>query len=198
MELKFKSESERKIVQEEAAKLGITLEEYFLKRRKLEIGLTDWERRLAQKQNWREKRHRYMRAIRRFHDSTRGKEFHKKLARFLATRDTSSKLAYYQSALDKEKFFESIDFNSLDEKRELLIAFSSLLTHALIEERYYAPLQESVDYKLFLATVIVETLDTFYKLVTGKDEEVDWEFWCDLFRGEVNEGSEKTDEAIAT
>lgn len=198
MELKFKSESERKIVQEEASRLGITLEEYFLRRRKLEIGLTDWERKLTQKQNWREKRHRYMRAIKRFHNSTRGKEFHKKLGRFLTTRDTSSKLAYYQSALDKEKFFESIDFNSLDEKRELLIAFSSLLTHALIEERYYAPLQESVDYRLFLATVIVETLDTFSKLVTGKEEEIDWEFWYDLFSSEMNEESKNVCEEPAT
>ncbi|MEM1672920.1 MAG: hypothetical protein QXT86_12800, partial [Archaeoglobaceae archaeon] len=73
MIVKFKREEDRYLLEKEAEKFGLSLEEQFLKRRKLEIGLTDWEKRLDQKQNWREKRFKYLRGIRKFHRSTRGK-----------------------------------------------------------------------------------------------------------------------------
>lgn len=178
MIVKFKREEDRYLLEKEAEKFGLSLEEQFLKRRKLEIGLTDWERRLDQKQNWREKRFKYLRGIRKFHRSTRGKEFHRRLGRFLATRDTSSKLAYYQGEVEKERFFESLRFDKVDEYREFLISVLSALTHALIEERYFEPdLNEAVGYKLFLGVLLAEAFDVLKKICLGLDGEVDFEFW---------------------
>lgn len=188
--VKFKKESDRLFLEEEAKKSGVSLEEQFLKRRKLEIGLTDWERRLNQKQNWREKRFKYLQGIRKFHRSTKGKEFHRRLGRFLATRDTSSKLAYYQGIQDKERFLESLRFDKVDEYREFLISVLSALTHALIEERYFEPdLDEAVRYKMFLGILLAEGVDVLKKVCEGRDNEIDFEFWeyiCDLKR--IEEG----------
>lgn len=188
--MKIKDVEHLKMIETVIQNCGQTMEEYFLNRRKLEIGLADWERSQRQKQNWRENRWKYLHGIRKFHRSTKGKEFHNTLSRFLASRDTVSKLAYYQSMKDRERgevmennvsgsnVFDRVNFVDLEEYREFLIGITSAVTHALIEERYYEPdINEAVEYKLFLAYLLERYCDTLNKLSCGRIDEIDWDFW---------------------
>lgn len=205
MLLKIRSEKHLGVLQECLQKAGFTsLEEFFLKRRRLEFALTDWERSQRQKQNWRENRWKYLKGIHKFHRSTRGKEFHNTLSRFLSSRDVASKLAYYQSAKDRERAltkvrecFDAVSFEKLDEYREFLIGITSAVTHALIEERYYEPdLNEAVEYKFFLAYLVDRYVDTLNKIIEGRDEEVDWEFWQKVAFVDVSSSQAKGDDVV--
>lgn len=189
--LKFKKEKDEELLKKELELLKVPIEEYVIKRRKLEVGLVDAERSRLQKQNWREKRWKYLKGIRKFHRSTKGKKFHRALGRFLATREFEGSLKNYQSERDSARkvdrgdrvgeWFEKVNLMGIEECREFLIGASSTLTHALIELRYYEPsMDESVGYKVFLSYLIDRYLDSLMKIVEGRVNEVDWGFWEEL------------------
>ena len=185
--MKFKSDIDEKIVREEAERLGVGIEEYFIKRRELEIGLADIERSNISKKNWREKRWKYLKGIRKFHRSTKGKEFHRNLGRFLSTREFEGDLKNYQTARDSDRKEECVDFRSVDENKELLIGLTSLVTHALIELRYYSGgINEGVEYLLLLNDILVKFKEDYEKIIMGRVEEVDFEFWKSLLE-EMND-----------
>jgi len=188
--MKFRNELEEKLIQNEARKAGINIEELFVKRRDIELGLTDFERSRRQKQNWWKNRWKYMKGIHRFHRSTAGKAFHRSLGRFLATREFEGTLASYQRLRDKEseekriresvisERFERIKMDKVNENLEFLIGASSAVTHALIEKRYFpVDLDEEVEYNQFLLYLFDRYLDSVEKILEGKEQEVDWEFW---------------------
>ncbi len=185
VEIKFKNEIEESILTEEAKRNNISLEELVLKKREIELGLTDFERSQMQKRRWQTDRWKYMKGIHRFHRSTAGKQFHRNLGNFLASRDLEGSLASYQRLRDERsiiparEYFSKFDFkNILGENREFIIAVSSAVTHALIEKRYISSnINEEVDYNIFLAYLMDRYLDTLQKLIEGKEAEIDFQFW---------------------
>jgi hypothetical protein len=166
--MKFRSEIDEKLAQLEFAESRFSsMEEFLKKRRELEIELTDWERSQAQKHNWRQHRWEYMKGIRKFHNSTQGKRFHRQLGRFLATRDFSD-LSYLKRASTTEKVIECVD---------LFVPLLSALTHALIEKRYYeSNLSEEVDYNVFLEELIREVRDALNWLLGEGEKDLNRDF----------------------
>jgi hypothetical protein len=175
--MKFKTLLDEQVFRSEWLRSGLSLDEFLVKRRELELGLVDWERSQRQKQNWRKYRWKYLRGIRNFHNSTVGKRFHRNLARFLATRETETLLRAYQREKEKERELRALNLRKVQENLEFLIAVLSAGVHALIEERYYwGSVDEAVDYKLFLEELlgkVKEVLDWLFDEVEG----VDWDFW---------------------
>ncbi len=120
------------------------LTEFITRRRALIPKLKDFRRSQGGKEAWRKNRAQYMKGIKRYHDSTQGKRFHRSLSRFLATRD-------FRSGDYKREGFESY---SLTDVYEVLKALASLKTHALIELDYYHGLDEEVDIHLLVEEVL--------------------------------------------
>jgi hypothetical protein len=166
--MKFRNEIDEKLAQLEFAESRFSsMEEFLKKRRELEIELTDWERSQAQKHNWRQHRWEYMKGIRKFHNSTQGKRFHRQLGRFLATRDFSD-VSYLKRASTTEKVIECVD---------LFVPLLSALTHALIEKRYYeSNLSEEVDYNVFLEELIREVRDALNWLLGEGEKDLNRDF----------------------
>jgi hypothetical protein len=175
--MKFKTLLDEQVFRTEWLRSGLSLDEFLVKRRELELGLVDWERSQKQKQNWRKYRWKYLKGIRDFHRSTAGKRFHRNLARFLATRETETLLRAYQREKEKERELRVLNLRKVLENLEFLIGVLSAGVHALIEERYYrASVEEGVDYKLFLEELlrrVKEVLEWVFDEVEG----IDWDFW---------------------
>ena len=153
--MKFKSKVDEEIFRQEFLRSGLSLEEFLIKRQELEFGLTDWERSQRQKHNWWKYRWKYLKGIRRFHNSTQGKRFHRNLGRFLATRDVETILKAWQREKGNERDERSLDLRKLSENLELAIALLSSAVHALIEKRYYdASIEEAVQYNIFLEELL--------------------------------------------
>lgn len=173
----FKSKIDEQIFQKEVEISGVGLEEYVLQRRKLELGLTDKERSRVQKGNWRKNKHKYLKAINKFHKSTEGKKFHKQLSRFVSTVPQDKMVYYYDSekkAVASEKSAENI--GGMLEWYEFLIGLTSAFTHALIEKRYFCGIDEAVEYNLFLEDFMDVYIDALKCLREGRVRDVDWEF----------------------
>ena len=114
------------------------LVELFLKRRRQLIQrLKDFRRSQIQKANWRKYRYKYLKGIRKFHRSTKGKRFHRALGKFLATR-----------------IFRSEESLNTFEVAEALKALTSAKTHAYIELEYYCPIIEELDYLFFVEELV--------------------------------------------
>lgn len=75
------------------------------------------------KRNWKQNRHKLEKGINQFHNSTKGKSFHRKLNRF-----NSDRLAAYGRVFSEEFTEESF-----------LTALLSLQTHLIIESQYIIP-----------------------------------------------------------
>lgn len=112
----------------------------------------DHKRSNSAKKTWRTKRRSIMRGIKRFHRSTEGKRFHRKLGRLSATRDTRS-------------------------KNEWLVGVQSLLTHLSIEETYVSSLDEEAELELLhemIRPVLVGFCDTLVSdLHEGRETDFD-------------------------
>jgi len=148
--MKFKSELDRKQFAVEMSDLDIALKqvdekwtpsdeivELFLKRRKDLVGkLKSFRKSQVTKGQWRKNRYKIMRGIKAFHKSTKGKQFHRAMSRFLISKNGS---------------FLSNPFLS----NEALKALSSLETHLYIENDYYlANILEDVDREILLEELI--------------------------------------------
>jgi len=107
----------------------------------------------VQKHNWRAYRYRYMKGIKAFHRSTRGKRFHRWLSRYLALK---YRPGYHMSY----------------KKHEAIKALSSLITHLAIEADYYHPLMEHVEILLMIETATDWIIDEMRKVVEAQDDEI--------------------------
>ena len=114
------------------------LELYISKRKELIPGLRNFRRSQASKGAWRSNRYNFVKGIRRFHKSTKGKRMHRALGDFLATRE---------AFLEKEHHFDHGIY-------EVLKSISSLKTHAFIELEYYQPVDEYLEFTELLEELI--------------------------------------------
>lgn len=102
---------------------GDILEARFLTKSRIK----DLDRSRNSKRAWRLNRRKYLKGIRKYHKSTEGKRFHRKLGRLNATRDYGDK-------------YEDLN--------ELAVGVQSLLTHMLIEESYNSTINEESSFEL--------------------------------------------------
>ena len=127
--------------------------EEFIKRRKHVVPrLKNFRRAQIAKSDWRKYRWRYMKGINKFHRSLRGKRLHRSMGRFLATR-------YFLNPPKKKKGKSE----ALILSRDLALkAISSMRTHMYIEQGYYMPLSEQVEFEMFTdyALPILRTIES--------------------------------------
>ena len=141
--------------------------ELLIQKRKKTIGLKDFRKSQNTKEQWRKDRFRMMKGIKSFHDSTKGKRFHRALGRFLATRDFSSGM-----------FKRNEGVSDVSEVCEVLKALSSAKTHSYLRLEYYMPQQEYLDYLGFFEEFIptVQRMETELMRAGGTITEEDLEF----------------------
>lgn len=137
------------------------LQEYIKARRALVPQLKDFRKSQTSKENWRKNRFKMKRGIKAFHRSTEGKKFHRSLGRYLATRISKSGR-----------------YGNYDEKYEALKGLSSLRTHIYIDNGYFKPLEEQIDFEFFMDEIIPVTLSE--ELKTYKDDDISSEEDLDI------------------
>lgn len=141
------------------------LVELFIKGRRAIIPkLKDFRKSQTTKASWRKNRNSMMAGIKSFHKSTKGKQFHRSLGRYLATRIAKS-----------GRFTEHYE-----EKYEALKGLSSLRTHIYIENGYYKTLEEQIDFESFMDEIIPVTLTEEFNTYKeeGKASEEDLDILC--------------------
>ena len=117
-----------------------------------------------QKHNWRAYRSAYMKGIKAFHRSTRGKRFHRWLSQYLAYKYRPGYHFQYK-------------------KEEAIKALSSLITHLAIESEYYHSLLEHVEILTMLDVGVDWLADVLQHLSLCDDDietEEGWEGLPDL------------------
>lgn len=123
--------------------------ELFIKRRKPLVGaIKDFRRSQSTKEQWRQKRWRFMKGIKRFHNSVKGKRFHRNMGRFLSTRYFHPQMKSIigddqESSMQGSRMKEGLNIYDL---AEILKAINSAKTHIFIELERYFPLQEEIEY----------------------------------------------------
>lgn len=118
--------------------------EIFIKQRRKRVNrLKDFRKSQNTKSAWRKNRFTYLKGIRKYHRSVRGKRMHRSMGRFLALR-------YFPSKRPTRESLECV-------KDLILKASSSMRTHIYIEEGYYKSLDDQVELEL-LAEYILPTL----------------------------------------
>lgn len=146
------------------------IELFIGKRGELTKSIKDFRRSQATKSQWRQHRHKIMRGIKNFHRSTKGKQFHRSLGRFIATRFTGQSI--FQKDPPERESDEALSvFDSLD----TLKAISSLRTHIYIESEYFMPFSEYVEFlelsdELLESSFMVEKKLLRYDLVVDEKE----------------------------
>lgn len=110
------------------------LELFFKRRKELTGKLKSFRKSQDTKEQWRTNRYKMMKGIRAFHDSTKGKQHHRSMGRFLATRDSV--------------------FGNPYKSNEAIKALSSLETHLYIERDYYCGISEQIGLELMLDEVL--------------------------------------------
>lgn len=136
------------------------LDEFIKSRRSLVPKLKDFRKSQNTKSQWRKDRYKLMSGIKKFHKSTKGKKMHRQIGRFISTRESFN------------------DLGDLYEVADFLKALSALKTHALIELDYYIPVDEYVNYSIFVEELI-PTMNRVEKSILSFDaklDEDDWEF----------------------
>lgn len=129
------------------------IESFIKHRKKFFDSYKNFRKSQIAKQNWRKNRYDRMKGIMGFHNSLKGKKFHRKLGKFLATR------MFRTGIIDQNEDFEN------------LIGLSSLRTHIYIYSRYFREIREDVEFFL-LFDEILETLDYFEKNTFSGVEEL--------------------------
>jgi hypothetical protein len=115
--------------------------ELFLKNRKGKISaIKDFRKGQLSKANWRKNRFKIMKGIKRFHKSTAGKRFHRKLSRFILTRD-SKKVSKTDSKERKDEAQAANYFNKIDTATSI----NSAISHLICELNYYHPFDEHIE-----------------------------------------------------
>ena len=188
------------------------VEGLFISRRGVESGIRNYKKSSDMKAMWRKNRHKFMSGIKAFHSSTKGKQFHRKLGRFLATR-----------MFDDKTLLSNVSFY---ERCEDLKSLNSAKTHLFIECEFYHPLVEQIeletivtDYSIRLFNDIeskilynqelnedetdflldiVETsaLIKSFAEKTGKSEAEIETMWQDIKSGLIKSGKKESDESF--
>lgn len=148
-----------KVINEEPDSL-LDAQKYITSKRKdFVTRLKNFRQSQIQKSNWRSGRYKYLKGIREFARSIEGKQFHRRLSRYLVNRGI---LRGQQQAnsLNKSVSEEFIDssFGRYD-LPDLLVHLSSLRTHLMIETRYYQSMSDETDYFLLLETTLKKLSD---------------------------------------
>lgn len=105
------------------------------------------------KANWRTNRTKMMKGIKAFHKSVKGKRFHRRLGRFLATRITRKKTNADENA-----------YTMLLTKQSYLKGLNAAKQHILVELEYFHQLQEQIEIEEFL----VDYAFPYFKLIEEK------------------------------
>lgn len=147
---KFLNEDERDMFEWELTQSG-SLKDMFIRNRKELVGrMKNYKKSKAAEKGWKGKHHTYLKGIKRFHRSTRGKKFHRLLGRYLSGRLMARRMK-------SESFYD------------LGIALSSVMTHALLEKAYYMPdLTENIEYEEFAEFVIPEISRILLEIDNGE------------------------------
>lgn len=111
-----------------------------LKKRKV---LKNYRKSQLMKKNWRVNKAKLLRGIHKFHKSTKGKEFHRKLSRRIASRD----------------------FKTRTSLLETLVAINSLKAHLYIGCKYSSSMDEEVDYENFVEEAVFQVSDIETKIL---------------------------------
>ncbi len=133
------------------------LDEFLKLRSPLVKKMKDRRRSSAQKANWRQNRHKMLKAIKAFHKSVAGKRFHKQLGRFLATR------------IFRRKANEDASADMLIAKRETLKGLNSAKQHLLVELGYFHQLEEQVQFEEYITDYAYPRLRALEEKVINDD-----------------------------
>lgn len=125
-------------------------------RRKKVSRVKDLEKSKKASKQWRTKKHSLMKGIKKFHKSTKGKRFHRKLGRLIATRNIRS-------------------------KNEWLVAANSLLTHLHIQSSYTSSFEEDAQIELLVedASVRIHEFCMHILEAQNSDSDIDLEKFPD-------------------
>lgn len=168
--MKFREDFEKNLLLVEIGESGLIAdnptiteeqEKVFLKKRDPELNkLIDFRKSQKAKSAWRRNRYNYMNGINKFHDSTKGKKFHRQLGNFLAMHNFTDSIldggvisTVNKSDESLDSFCRSrIDFGYINtaDTAATLKAISSLRTHILIESEYFKPLFEEYSFRCLL------------------------------------------------
>jgi hypothetical protein len=124
------------------------LESYIKGRRALIPHLKDFRKSQSAKASWRSNRNKMMAGIKKFHKSTQGKQLHRSLGRYLATRVS-------KSGRFKDRY---------DDKYEALKGLSSLRTHLYIETGYFKSVDEQIEFEFFMDEIVPITMSEELKV----------------------------------
>lgn len=116
-------------------------EEVSVRRNHQKRGVKNLKKSLQAKKTWRTKGRNLRRGIAKFHRSSKGKQFHRKLGRLLATRDFK------------------------DKHNEWLISVNSLLTHLAIEEQFSSSIEIEAEVSVLKEEVFATLLPFVNQLV---------------------------------
>ena len=134
------------------------LEELFIKGRKKKVKrLKDFKKSQMTASQWRKDKFKMMRGIKDFHSSTKGKQMHRSIGRFLATRDMRGGIFARESN------------GNLAEVSNILKELSALRTHGYIGLEYYKTLSEQADYEIFLEEMVPVVERIEHSLIVGKE-----------------------------
>jgi hypothetical protein len=115
--------------------------ELFIKQRRNRVNkLKNFRRSQNTKSAWRKNRFSYLKGIKKFHRSIKGKRMHRSMGRFLALRHFPSKRPARES---------------LERVKDLVLkASSSIRTHMYIEEGYYMSLDSQIELELLAEYIL--------------------------------------------
>ncbi len=133
------------------------VELFIKKRRKKTRKLKDFKKAQMTASQWRKDRFKMMRGIKDFHSSTKGRQMHRSIGRFLATREFGGGIFARESN------------GNLGEIADILKALSSARTQGYIGLDFYKPLSEQVDYEIFLEEMIPVLERIEHGLLVGKE-----------------------------
>lgn len=111
------------------------VEMYVKSRSGLISGLKDFRKSQNTKESWRKNRHKYMKGIKNFHRSTKGKRLHRAMSGYLINHESYKDLTH-------PPVFETLK------------AINSLKTHLYIELEYYTPVNEYMELVEILENLI--------------------------------------------
>lgn len=182
----FSSISESPTITEEQEKI-------FIQKRTPELNhLIDFKKSQKAKSAWRRHRYDYMTGIKKFHNSTKGKKFHRQLGTFLSTHNFTDSILDQGLISDLNKADENLDSfcqNKIDwgyvnvaDTAATLKALSSLKTHILIEAEFFKPIFEEYSFRCLLddSTDVLRSLETV--LLSGNEKKIPIEDIEFLFR----------------
>ncbi len=134
------------------------------------------------KNSWRRNKHKIMKGINKWTNSTAGKRFHRALSRFNVLRESS---AYYVDELTPGENTPKTRVMTLNQVNDSLLGLSSIETHLFLELQFYEADPEAMeqfleivlDFELDSSFLKLELLETYR---TGEIDEEDFILLVDI------------------